>query len=341
MKIGISYWGFCEKFDGCDVADTPDGHRYGRPILVDELLARGHEVIALQARRERAPYPGMVYDDGFPELDILFIEWRWPTYKNFGEQKSEPDLDRQFQLLNYYHGELPIIAWDTDLKITAEDEKKWPQMIVGDPSLNPICLTKKRERLTFWTDFKEFFDCATNPVQYGYIGNNYSRKEQFLKYYSFPADVLRNDGIQTTVYGNWLNCSPEREHPSVMIKQCPSVSFVQRVGFSASMHALNKFICTTHISKENYLTLGNVTVRYFETLACNVPALVPAEFCESGILGKEWKVNAVSDILDAVRWMSKLSLENRHGIVHAQRENLKQFGIFDVESTVDFIESVV
>ena len=341
MKIGISYWGYCEKFEDCKVAETPDGHRYGRPILVDELIKRGHEVIALQPRREGNPYPGLTYSLDYPDLDALFVEWRWPTYKNSGSNKFEPDLDRQEQLLKHYHGQVPVIAWDTDLKITADDEIRWPNMIIADPSLEPVHLTRKRERLTFWTDFKEYLECYSHPMQYGYIGNNYQRETQFEKYYSLPASPLRSDGIQTTIYGNWLNISPERKHPSAMIKQSPYVSFVPRVGFYDSMIALNKFICTTHISKQNYLTLGNVTVRYFETLACNVPALVPAEFHLSGILGDEWKIGSTGDVLDAVRKLAGCNVETRKMIVNDQRETLKKFGIFDVKNTADFIEAVV
>ena len=104
-KIGISYWGFCEKLENCNTANTPDGHRYGRPILVDDLNRRGHTVYALQKKRELSPYPGLLYaHDWFPDLDILFVEWRWSTYKNSGPDKFEPDLDRQIELLEYYYG---------------------------------------------------------------------------------------------------------------------------------------------------------------------------------------------------------------------------------------------
>tara|TARA_Y100000310_G_scaffold168260_1_gene168344 strand:- start:938 stop:1963 length:1026 start_codon:yes stop_codon:yes gene_type:complete len=341
LKIGISYWGFCEKFDNCNVAETPDGHRYGRPILVDELVARGHQVIALQKKRESNPCSDMIYDDGYPDIDVLFIEWRWPTYKNSGEHKFEPDLDRQQELLKYYHGEIPVIGWDTDLKIALEDEQMWPEMIICDPSLNPMEITRKRNRLTFWTDFKEFFDAEPNPVQYGYIGNNYDREKQFNEYYSLSARYLRDMGIQTTVHGNWLNCSPERDHPSVVIAKHSHVSFAPRVGFTDSMKALNKFICTTHISKDCYANHGNVTVRYFETLACNVPALVPSTFYMPHLLGKKWMVNSWHDVADAVRKISNLSLEDRIEVVQEQRAQFKKVGIFGVENTANFIESVV
>ena len=155
MKLGISYWGFCESFESSREAKTPDGHRYGRPIMVDSLLSRGHEVYALQQRREQAPYGAMKYDSGFPELDVLFIEWRWKTYKNSGPNKFESDLDRQNELLSHYHGKIPIVIWDCDYKLTAEDELAWPQAIVADPAFEPRLLTRKRERLMFWTDWKK------------------------------------------------------------------------------------------------------------------------------------------------------------------------------------------
>ena len=76
-KIGISYWGFCEKLGNCNTANTPDGHRYGRPILVDDLNQRGHTVYALQEKRELFAYPNLLYAyDRFPDLDVLFVEWR-------------------------------------------------------------------------------------------------------------------------------------------------------------------------------------------------------------------------------------------------------------------------
>jgi hypothetical protein len=214
-------------------------------------------------------------------------------------------------------------------------------MIICDPSLNPIRLVRKRKRLTFWTDFKEFFSVESEPIQYGYIGNNYEREKQFEKYYSFPACYLRNMGIQTTAHGNWLNCSPERDHPSVAIAKYPYVSFAPRVGFSDSMKVLNKLICTTHISKDSYAKHGNVTVRYFETLACNVPALVPAVFYMPEILGKKWVVDLGWNILDAVKEIANLSFEDRVSVVQEQRSNLRKLGIFDVKNTANFIESVI
>ena len=252
-KIGISYWGFCEKLENCNTANTPDGHRYGRPILVDDLTQRGHTVYALQQKREVLPYPSLLYaDDWFPDLDVLFVEWRWPTWKNSGVNKFEPDVDRQIELLDYYHNKVPIVAWDTDLKMTLEDEERWPNMIVADPTLNPQSFSIPRIRLSFWSDFKDLLEPLEDAIEFGYVGNNYERDEMFEKYYSKAAAGLRSSGIQTKVWGNWLQRSPERTSPEQIIQKHPQIAFADRVSFGESMTILNKFICTVHITKPRY-----------------------------------------------------------------------------------------
>ena len=338
MKVGISYWGFCE--DASLVANTPDGHRYGRPILVNALASRGHEVIALQQRRELTPYPTLVYSSGFPDLDILFIEWRWPTYKNSGDNKFEPDLDRQIELLDFYHEKgIPIVAWDTDLKMTSSDEQRWPNMIVADPTLDPKSFYIPRVRMTFWSDFKDLFPVYNEGVELGYIGNNYERDEMFKKYYSEPAAGLRDHGIQTKVWGNWLQRSPERNPPEQLIRSNPHVAFSDRVSFNESMFLLNKFICTVHITKPRYATQGFCSPRYLENLVVNTPALVPKEFACSTILGKEWEVGTLLDVVNATRKIKKLSSDDRRSVVLQQREDLLKVHDFSVDYVCEFLES--
>ena len=191
MRLGFSYWGFCESFEDCKEAKTPDGVRYSRPIFVKQMIKSGHSVIALQKQREKKKYQGLEYSSEFPDIDTLFIEWRWPTYKNFGEKKFEPDFDRQSELLSYYHGKIPVVLWDSDHKITPEDEIRWPSAIIADHSLNPKFLTRKRERLLFWTDWQQLLSPSSDSFEYGYIGNNYERSEAFQEFYSSSAKSLR------------------------------------------------------------------------------------------------------------------------------------------------------
>ena len=340
MRIGISYWGFCEAFGTSSEAKTPDGHRYGRPIFVDSAKSAGHEVYALQPRREVKPYPGIVYHDGFPDLDVLFVEWRWPTHKNSGPNKFESDLQRQTELLQHYHGKIPVVIWDCDYKVTEEDEKIWPQAIIADPAFEPRLLTRKRERLMFWTDWKLLLPPVQNSFEYGYVGNNYERPDAFLRYYSEPSKELRSIGVQTTVHGNWLETSPERDSPSSLILRHPHIAFAPRLDFYESMKRLNSFVVTTHITKPEYARRGFASPRYLENLVAGVPALVPAEFLVPNLLGNESIVATPSQVVDQVRYISKLSYNERVDLVKMQLSSLKNKGVFSVSDVVNFLESI-
>lgn len=75
MKIGYSFWGFL----GNGVTDTPDGGRSHRRPFIDALLARGHEIVFLQADRDRLEAGddlggAYTFDDGLPRIDALFLE---------------------------------------------------------------------------------------------------------------------------------------------------------------------------------------------------------------------------------------------------------------------------
>ena len=342
MKIGISYWGYCENFSDSDISNTPDGHRYGRPVLVDELSSRGHQVYSMQQKRETKPYPGILYTpDSFPDLDVLFVEWRWPTYKNFGKQKFETDLDRQTELLDFYHGKIPIIAWDTDLKMQPEDETRWPEMIITDPSFEPRRLTRDRVRLTFWSDFKRIIPDQKDFVEYGYVGNNYERDKMFHKYYGSVATTLRARGIQTKVHGNWLQRSPERDSPESLISRHKNVAFGKRASFKESMHLLGSFVCTAHITKPLYAQMGFASPRYLENIVVGTPGLVPVEFKYNNILGEDWIVSSPKDVVSAVCKIKDLSISQRNELVKEQTFSLLKHHDFSVKNVGDFIESTV
>ena len=340
-NIGISYWGFCEPFDQCRAANTPDGHRYGRPLLVQELLDRNHTVYSMQRKREPFAYPGLIYaDNRFPDLDMLFIEWRWPTYKNYGRNKLEPDYDRQLELLDHYHGKIPVVVWDADLKITLADEQRWPEMLIVEPTFKPREFKLPRRSFMFWTDFKQLVKPDYILPEYGYVGNNYEREDQFAKYYTCPASGLRSRGVQTKVWGNWLQRSPERPPPEELIKNSKFVSFCDRASFYESMSILSKFICTTHITKERYSLQGFVTARYFENIVVGTPGMVPEEFLVNDILGKEWCVTSEIDVISNVVRLSKLTINQRNEIIQEQKNALMSKYDFSVEFAANFIEDI-
>tara|TARA_R110000765_G_scaffold156336_1_gene259270 strand:- start:717 stop:1754 length:1038 start_codon:yes stop_codon:yes gene_type:complete len=343
-NIGISYWGFCEKLKDSRAANTPDGHRYGRPILVDTLADRGHIVYAMQEKREPHCYPGLLYAAGqeqLPDLDVLFIEWRFPTYKNFGDKKFEPDLDRQTELLNHYHGKIPIVIWDADYKMTPEDELAWPEAIICDPALEPKRLTRDRHRLMFWTDWKALMHASEDSFEYGYVGNNYERENHFKQYYSIVSEALRMKGIQTKVHGNWLQISPERESPDELIRKHPYIAFGPRLNFLESMEILNSFIVTTHITKPSYADCGFISPRYLENLAFNVPALVPHDFLKSDILGADWTIAEPGRHIKQIEFLAQSSRKSREDVVEEQRSAMKKLNLFDVNQVAQFLENLI
>ena len=107
MRIGYSFWGFL----GPGITDTPDGGRSHRRTLIDGLIAAGHDIVFLQRNRDldeaghdlRHRY---AWDDGLPDIDALFLEWRWPIPGRNTTRCGSPghtcDLHRQDELLAHY-----------------------------------------------------------------------------------------------------------------------------------------------------------------------------------------------------------------------------------------------
>lgn len=92
FKIGYSAWGFL----GDGIVDTPDGGRSHRPVLLHSLIQHGAKIIMLQKNRDLdetgvdLSQKGLGFDDsGFPDIDMLFLEYRWPIPgRNIGVSKK-------------------------------------------------------------------------------------------------------------------------------------------------------------------------------------------------------------------------------------------------------------
>jgi hypothetical protein len=252
MKIGYSAWGFV----GDGVLDSPDGGRLTRALFLSRLIDRGHEVIWLQQNRDVDndgyslfdekhidSYPankekvslcklkyvlqtGGVASGSFPEIDMLFIEWRWPIWgrnalMNFqkkDEKKWTPDLDRQNELLDYYAKKtnVKIVIWDKDEKINGYDEQhlmilakdnpicKDTRITILSPALKPKSHLYKRHTLLFPCDLNLIKGTRVNKqIQHliGYVGSQYERDEQVYKYinpfsFKYPEQVI--------FAGNWM-----------------------------------------------------------------------------------------------------------------------------------------
>jgi hypothetical protein len=337
-NILYSFVGELASFEQTSVENTPDGMRHCRPHLVDALQRKGHVVYSAQPRLEAVPYPNVRYVDDCPdEIDLVFCEWRWETYKG-----KSSDILRQDEILQRYHGNVPVILYDAAFQIKSEDELKWPKAVIADPSINPRFFNRKRERLFFWSDFREYLPCKDpeDLSSHVYIGNDYDRPEVFERFYVKPADVLRKQhGIQTIVYGNWVDRSAARPHPGLLISRTSNVMFGGRHSYKQSMKFLNNAIATTHLMKPEYDVHGNITVRFTESMAVGTPGLVPMSFCDPDILGKEWRVSDQSDLIVRLWSLKNMSLEKRKEIVESQKYALLSKYDVRVERAVEFIES--
>lgn len=352
LRVGFSFYGFLERPEQSDVVETPDGLRGERHLMVNELLLRGHDVFQLQQRRERTIYQVVVEDEddwdglfvndehagtGLPELDVVFLEWRWRR-----PGKSTEDWDRQVELLDHYTRlGTPVVVLDTDLKVTEADELRWPTMTVCDPCLVPKRITRERVKMPFCCSFERACAASAGSVHYRYVGNNYERDDQFRRYYSVPSLNLRGSGIQTTVHGNWLTHSIERMHPRGVLQAYPHVAFLPRLAYRDVSAALNDSVAVCHITKPEYALHGNVTMRYFEALAAGVPALVPTECVPLRQVGDACGllVNTPGDVVMKVRNLADMSAHDREQLVLAQERELRALADFSPEHRVDLIEA--
>ncbi|MBM3194158.1 MAG: hypothetical protein FJZ60_00155 [Chlamydiae bacterium] len=344
MKIGFSFWGFLTPLEKNSYVNTPDGERGNRVDFVEELLKRGHQVVRLQKQRDDEPYPNVMTDDaGFPDVDVVYCEWRWPTWKNTGTNPSEPDYNRQCEFLDYYHKKgVPIIIHDGDLKMTPDEERRWPNAILSDACVKPRVQTRDRISIPWCNYMKRFFEPIEGSYSYTYVGNNYERDVQFMKYYTDSSKELRAFGIQTTVYGNWLQRSPERKDPRELISMYPHVAFGGRLSYKDIFPAFNSSIAVTHITKDDYVPYGNITGRFFEAIKSGVPALIPNEYAHARPVGLDGDllVDSFEDVIKKVKWLFGMSQKDRAELVDAQEAALRTVIDPRPEARADLLERV-
>jgi hypothetical protein len=348
MKIGYSFWGFLTAFEENTIIATPDGERGNRVDFVDEMLRRGHEVTRLQALRDEKHYKTVALHDtvGFPDVDVAYFEWRWPTWKNDkrigGDKATEPDYRRQMECLQHYHSKgVPIIIHDGDLKMTPEEEHMFPNAVLSDACANPRVQTRKRLTLPWCNYLKRRMKTVDYSYNYTYVGNNYERDKQFKKYYGLPARGLRDRGVQTMVHGNWLDRSPERRDPLELLRENPHVSFGGRLAYNEIFDAFNQSIAVTHITKDEYTPYGNITGRFMESVMAGTVALIPNEYVHARPVGLgEFVVDSPEDVIRCVNTLNNMTATGRQQIVQEQERMLRKVVDIRPEHRVDIIEAV-
>ena len=223
--------------------------------------------------------------------------------------------------------------------MTPEEEERWPNAQLADACIKPREQTRSRISMPWASSARRLFKPVEYSYNYTYVGNNYDRDPQFRKYYSTPSHALRLRGIQTKVWGNWLERSPERRDPSVLLRENPNVAFGHRLAYKEIFSVINNSIAVTHITRDDYTPYGNITMRFTESIQAGVVSLIPHEYVHARPVGLgEFLVNDPEDVVRAVTRLSQTSVEERVDIIKRQEEALRQVVDFSPAHKIDMIE---
>ncbi len=278
MLIGYSFWGFL----GPGITDTPDGGRSHRATLVDGLLRRGHDVVFLQVDRDRLEAGHDLtdtyrWDSGFPQIDVLFLEWRWPisgrNTTDCGTAGHTCDLHRQAELLAHYTDRgVRTIVWDKDRRLPAEHPLRTARhVVICEAALYP---SHGSTRLLFPVDDSVLDAVDPTALARGdrdldlvYVGNQYDRDDAFSTYF-LPAARVHPRHL---VAGKWTDTTA-----------WPRVRFVGRVGFTEVELLHRRAVSTILLLPERYAAVGQMTQRIIEAVTTGCLPLTPTNIRGAG-----------------------------------------------------------
>lgn len=273
MRVGYSFWGFL----GPGITDTPDGGRSHRRTLIDGLRARGYETIFLQLNRDlheanddfTATYQ---WDEGLPEIDALFLEWRWPipgrNTTTCGTSGHTCDLHRQTEIVRHYVSErgVPTLLWDKDQQLPANDPLRAHGAItVCEPALLPHAGARSLlfpvEDAVLETTDPVALSGGERDLPLVYVGNQYDRDDAFDRYFAVAAAHHEH-----AVAGKWTRT-----------QAWPHVAFIGRCSFAEVERLHKRAVSTILLTPHRYVVRGQITQRLFEAVLAGCLPIGPAE----------------------------------------------------------------
>jgi hypothetical protein len=336
MKIGYSCWGFL----GNGITDTPDGGRSHRRPLIDELIARGHDIVLLQADRDRLEADddlggAYVFDDGLPDIDVLFLEWRWPIPGRNTTGCRSPghtcDLHRQAELLRDYTvgRTTPTVIWDKDRKLRSDSIwRRYPHVAVCEAALEPL---PGAHRLLFPVA-DELLDNADpnalarkhRPVSLTYIGNQYDRDDAFDQYFAPAAACLDH-----RVGGKWPDTA-----------RWPHITFLGRIPFPDVTRRYGESLATVLLLPERYVATGQMTQRIFEAVTAGCVAFAPADIAHADrFVPGELIVTSASEVVRCVTKLRGIAGTEQHADLIAAC--LARLELFRLSHQADALQGVL
>ncbi|MFD7639563.1 hypothetical protein ACFV4P_02825 [Kitasatospora sp. NPDC059795] len=271
MRLGYSHWGFL----GDGIADTPDGGRSWRTTMLN-TLATDHQPVLLQPNRDLAEaghdVPGpYTWHQGLPDLDALFLEWRWPlpgrNITACGTPGHTCDLHRQQELLDHYTARgVPTLIWDLDRTLAADDPLRTnPTVRVLDPAGHPPpgarTLRVPVADHVLDTADPEQLASGRRPWALGYVGNQYGRDEHFDRFFAPAA----HDHLHQVI-GKWTDTD-----------RWPHVVFAGRRPFAAAQQLHCRAVTTVLLAPPRYADTGAISQRLPEAVLAGCLPLGPTD----------------------------------------------------------------
>ncbi|MFE0132362.1 hypothetical protein ACFWY6_12440 [Streptomyces sp. NPDC059037] len=341
MKIGYSFWGFL----GNGITDTPDGGRSHRRPLIDALLDRGHEIVFLQANRdllEAGDDLGGAYafDSGMPDIDVLFLEWRWPidgrNTTECGATDHTCDLHRQAELIKRYSVArgTPMVIWDKDRQLRPDSLwRRAPRVAVCEAALQPTpgayqLLFPVADRLLDQAD-PDVLARQPREITLGYVGNQYvgnrqDRDEHFDRFFAPAASCFEHQ-----VGGKWTDTS-----------RWPHVSFLGRIPFEQAHHLYSGALATVLLLPKRYAEAGQMTQRIFEAVLAGCLPLAPADIRQvERFVPEALVVRSGSHVIHQLNRLRDIAGTQRH--VDLIAACLDRLGLFRLSRQVDTLEAVL
>lgn len=310
MRIGYSMWGFL----GHGVVDTPDGSRAYRRSFLDRLRAEGCDIVLLQRNRDLVEAGDDVGGGyrweplGFPKLDALVVEWRWPlpgrNTSPCGSAGHTCDLHRQTELVDWYTRQhaTPTLIWDLDRRLPADDPlRALANVAVGEfallttPGAQQLACPVPDERL----DAADATQLARRrrEVPLVYVGNQYDRDDHFDRFFAPAAALVRHQ-----VAGKWTHT-----------QAWPHVQFTGRAAYPDVERLHRHALATVLLAPERYWRVGHMTSRWWEALLAGCIPLLPARMCGADrFLPRDLHVNDGQDVIDRLAWLRGIAATREH-----------------------------
>ena len=338
MRLGYSFWGFL----GPGITDTPDGGRSHRRTLINGLTGSGHRVVFLQANRDlREARQDLQYrytwDTGFPDIDALFLEWRWPVPGRNTTLCSAPghtcDLHRQDELLARYTiaQQVPTIIWDKDLQLPAGSPlRSLPNVTVCEAALAP---GPGAVSLLFPVDDNQIdqadpaaLAALPRPLPLVYAGNQYDRDDAFSAFFA-PAAARHAHRVA----GKWTRTA-----------DWPQVNFTGRCSFPEVRELHQSALATMLLLPARYARAGQMTQRLPEAVLAGclpvTPATLPfaATFTPSAL-----HAATGTEAADRITELQRIAIAGT--ALHAEliAESIARLGIFRLSQQVATVNRVL